>query len=173
MRVCKYVCYVCICVYMYVCVCMYLHIMYLCVMYVYVCMYICIYILCICVCVCMYVCKCNFSHSLYHARLHAFGVRSKTGGTEAECWLHPSHLSIYLSIGCSHPIYLQAREKKCSFFIPHWWCADALRAAGKVTAEEAVAAVQMLQNMGDDKIKEEANALTARSEAPPIALVTP
>jgi hypothetical protein len=47
-----------------------------------------------------------------------------------------------------------------------------VRAAGTATAEEAVAAVQMLQNMGDDKIKEEANALTARSEAPPIALVT-
>ena len=46
----------------------------------------------------------------------------------------------------------------------------AVRAAG--TAEEARAAVRMLQNMGDDKIKEEANALTARSEAPPIALVT-
>jgi hypothetical protein len=48
----------------------------------------------------------------------------------------------------------------------------AVRAAGTATAEEARAAVRMLQNMGDDKIKEEANALTARSEAPPIALVT-
>ena len=48
----------------------------------------------------------------------------------------------------------------------------AVRAAGTATTEEARAAVRMLQNMGDDKIKEEANALTARSEAPPIALVT-
>ena len=60
----------------------------------------------------------------------------------------------------------------CTDAAPHSWCAVAVRAAGTATAEEAGAAVRMLQNMGDDKIKEEVTALTARSEAPPIALVT-
>ena len=41
-----------------------------------------------------------------------------------------------------------------------------------VPVHEAEEAVRMLQHMGDDKIKEEVDALSARSDAAPISLVT-
>jgi len=44
------------------------------------------------------------------------------------------------------------------------------QADGKVTAEEADAALRMLQHMDDSKLKEQVDALSARTEAPPISL---